>query len=59
MGGRVKEMKNQIQEYRREMRKFRSRRDAYGVRKYNEARSEFLKLLERQEVYWKQWAKQF
>lgn len=52
-------MKNQIQEYRREMRKFRSRRDAYGIRKYNEARSEFLKLLERQEVYWKQRAKKF
>lgn len=41
------------------MRKLRSRRDAYGVRKYNEARSEFLKLLERQEIYWKQRAKQF
>ncbi|KAL8125864.1 hypothetical protein AgCh_013243 [Apium graveolens] len=41
------------------MRKFRSRRDGFGVQKYNEARCEFLKLLERQEVYWKQRAKQF
>ncbi|KAL8097541.1 hypothetical protein AgCh_030606 [Apium graveolens] len=39
--------------------RFRSRRDAYGVRKYNETREEFLKLLERQEVYWKQRSKQF
>lgn len=58
-GGKLKEMRERIQYYRKEMRKLRSRRDAYGVRKYNEARGEFLKLLERQEVYWKQRAKQF
>lgn len=36
-----------------------SRRDAYGVARYNEARNEFLKLLEKQEVYWNQRSKQF
>lgn len=41
------------------MRKFRSRRDGYGIQKYNDARNEFSKLLERQEVYWKQRSKQF
>lgn len=52
-------MRTQIQQYRREMGKYRSRRDAYGIQKYNEARDEFLKLLEKQEVYWKQRSKQF
>lgn len=56
-GGKTKEMKVKIQEHRREMRKFRSRRDAYGINKYNEARWEFLKLLEKIKVYWKQRAK--
>ncbi|XP_074347583.1 uncharacterized protein LOC141686447 [Apium graveolens] len=51
-------MKIKIQEYRKEMRKYRSRRDDYGVQNYNEARWEFLKLLEKQEVYWNQRAKQ-
>lgn len=52
-------MRCKIQGYRREMKKFRSRRDGYGVGKYNEARWEYMKLLEQQEVYWKQRAKQF
>ncbi|XP_074369753.1 uncharacterized protein LOC141711250 [Apium graveolens] len=58
-GGKVKEMRLQIQECINNMKKFRSRRDGYGVTKYNEAREEFLKLLEKQEVYWKQRSKQF
>lgn len=58
-GGKTKEMKYQIQAYRKEMRKMRSRRDEVGIRKYNAARWEFLKLLEKQEVYWKQRAKQY
>lgn len=58
-GGIVQEMKTKIQFYRQQMRKFRSRRDGYGVKKYNDARWEFLKLLEKKEVYWKQRAKQF
>ncbi|XP_074346272.1 uncharacterized protein LOC141685047 [Apium graveolens] len=58
-GGTVKELSNKIKNCRGIMIRFRSRRDAYGVRKYNETREEFLKLLERQEVYWKQRSKQF
>ncbi|XP_074378458.1 uncharacterized protein LOC141719995 [Apium graveolens] len=58
-GGKVKEMKIKIQEFRKVMRKYRSRRDNYGIEKYNKARWEFLKLLEKKEVYWKQRAKQF
>ncbi|XP_074362468.1 uncharacterized protein LOC141702742 [Apium graveolens] len=38
---------------------FRSRRDAYGVEKYNRARNEFHELLKRQEIYWQQRSKQF
>lgn len=41
------------------MKKFRSRRDREGIRKYDDARWEFLKLLEKQEIYWKQRSKQF
>lgn len=55
----MKEMRMKIQQYRKEMRKYRSRRDSYEVSKYNEARDEFLKLLEKQEAYWKQRSKQF
>lgn len=55
----MQEMRNEIQYYRKEMRRLRSRRDEYGVSKYNEARWEFLKLLEKQEVYWKQRSKPF
>ncbi|XP_074336841.1 uncharacterized protein LOC141674013 [Apium graveolens] len=40
------------------LKQYRSRRDAYGVQKYDEIRWDFLKLLEQQEVYWKQRAKQ-
>lgn len=43
----MKEMRKKIQEHRALMKKFRPRRDAYGVTKYNEARWEFLKLLEK------------
>lgn len=38
---------------------YRCRRDVVGIGRYNEARDEFLKLLERQEIYWKQRSKQF
>ncbi|XP_074328042.1 uncharacterized protein LOC141665954 [Apium graveolens] len=38
--------------------KLRSRRDTQGINRYNEVRDEYLKLLDRQEVYWKQRAKQ-
>lgn len=58
-GGKLKELSQQIKNCRWAMRKFRSRRDVLGVQRYNEARDEFLKLLERQEVYWKKRSKQF
>ncbi|XP_074336391.1 uncharacterized protein LOC141673539 [Apium graveolens] len=58
-GGKLKELKVKIKNCRGVLRKLRSRRDGYGVRRYNEVRWEFLKLLEQQEVYWKQRAKQF
>lgn len=58
-GGKAQEMQREIQQYRNDMRKLRARKDDYGVTKYNEARNAFLKLLERQKIYWKQRAKQF
>ncbi|XP_074323748.1 uncharacterized protein LOC141660660 [Apium graveolens] len=57
-GGINTKYKLQLQECRRLLRKLRSRRDMGGIHQYNEVRSEYLKLLERQEVYWKQRAKQ-
>lgn len=41
------------------MRKYRVRRDEYGIRKYKVARQEFHELLKRHEGYWQQRAKQF
>ncbi|KAL8125037.1 hypothetical protein AgCh_012638 [Apium graveolens] len=58
-GGTLKELSQKIKHSRWVMRKFRSRRDTLGVQTYNDARCEFLKLLERQEIYWKQRSKQF
>lgn len=55
----MKEFKQKLQRVRAELRKFRVRRDVYGVQKYNKARQEFLGLLKRQEDYWRQRAKQF
>lgn len=55
----MQNLKRRMKGYRHQLRKFRSRRDAYGIGRYNAARWEYLKLLEQQEVYWKQRAKQF
>lgn len=52
-GGKLKEWSQRIKSCRWDMRKYRSRRDNVGVQKYDDARSEFLRLLERREVYWK------
>lgn len=41
------------------MQRFRARRDRYGIQKYDDARDRYLSLLEQQEVFWKQRAKQF
>ncbi|XP_074337072.1 uncharacterized protein LOC141674252 [Apium graveolens] len=49
-GGLIKHLKSKLALYRKEMQCMRSRRDAYGVTKYNEARWNYLKLLEKQEV---------
>lgn len=58
-GGLVKEMREQLKACRLQMRKFRSRRDVQGIKEYNSARGEFLKLLEKQEIFWQQRAKQY
>lgn len=55
----MQELRGQIKECRLVMQKLRSRRDAYGMQKYDETRDRYLKLLEKQEVYWKQRSKQF
>lgn len=58
-GGVVKHLKTKLQFYRKEMKRMSSRRDETGVREYNEARWNYLKLLEKQDVFWSQRAKQF
>lgn len=58
-GGKVKELRNNLKICKQVMRRFRSRRDVIGIQRYNEAREEYLRLLERQEIYWKQRSKQF
>lgn len=52
-------MKMRLGTYRKEMQKYRSRRDSAGVRLYDQARWNYLKLLEKQEIFWRQRAKQF
>lgn len=58
-GGKSKELRSKINRCRGDLGKYRSRHDRMGVQKYREVREEFLKLLEKQEVYWKQREKQF
>lgn len=58
-GGISNEFKNKIQNCRMMLRKLRSRRDVEGIQNYNAARWEYMKLLDQQEVYWKQRSKQF
>lgn len=41
------------------MRRLRSRRDSGGVNSYKVARWNYLRLLEKQEIFWRQRAKQF
>lgn len=54
-----KEFKEKIRRCREKLRKLRARRDQHGIRTYNAVRWEFLQLLEKQEIYWKQRSKQF
>lgn len=58
-GGVNKEYREKLQLCRERLRRLRSRRDTLGVNLYNEVRWEFLQFLEKQEIYWKQRAKQF
>lgn len=58
-GGLIKHLKSKIAFYRKSMQRMRSRRDVHGVHLYNEARWNYLKLLEKQEVFWSQRAKQY
>ncbi|XP_074327069.1 uncharacterized protein LOC141665009 [Apium graveolens] len=58
-GGVSTEYKRKILICKERLSKFMSRRDVQGIQKYNEARWEYLNLLEKQEIYWKQCAKQF
>lgn len=54
-----KEYRQQSLELRIILRKLRSRRDIQGIQLYNEIRWEYLNLLEKREIYWKQRAKNF
>lgn len=58
-GGLVNEYKQQGRVLRTKLRKLRSRRDTWGINMYNEVRWQFMNLLEKQEVYWRQRAKNF
>ncbi|XP_074369831.1 uncharacterized protein LOC141711338 [Apium graveolens] len=58
-GGLIKEIRTQMEICHRDLKRYRSRRDHEGVLSYNKARWEFLRLLEKHEIYWKQRAKQF
>lgn len=58
-GGMVKEIRESIASYRKRMKNLRSRRDAQGVNQYNDIRGEFPRLIEKQEIYWQQRAKQY
>lgn len=58
-GGLIKKLKCKLSNYRKEMQNLRSRRDVNGVRKYNEARWNYLRLLEKQGIFWRQRAKQY
>ncbi|XP_074322934.1 uncharacterized protein LOC141659900 [Apium graveolens] len=58
-GGLIHEMKLNMGKYRKEMQRYRSRRDIFGIQKYDTARCHYLKLLEKQEIFWRQRAKQF
>lgn len=58
-GGLIRDIKQKMGNYRKEMQRYRSRRDISGIKKYNEARWQYMKLLEKQEIFWKQRAKQY
>lgn len=55
----VKEMRDQMDICRRDLKKLRSQRDVRGIQSYNHVRWEYMCLLEKEEVYLKQRAKQY
>lgn len=55
----MKNMQVNLVKWKNQMKLFRAQRDAQGVSQYNAARWEYLCLLEKQEIFWKQRAKQF
>lgn len=57
-GGASRKYKQELSKCRERLRRLRSRRDGVGIRMYNDVRWEYMKLLEKQETYWKQRAKQ-
>lgn len=58
-GGLVREMKSKMASYKSQIHRQRSGRDNQGVDQYNAVRWEYLCLLEKQEIYWQQRAKQY
>ncbi|XP_074337634.1 uncharacterized protein LOC141674831 [Apium graveolens] len=58
-GGLIKDLRKKLKLCRQEMQVLRGRRDSVGVGRYGEVRWRYLKLLEKQETYWSQRAKQF
>ncbi|XP_074351494.1 uncharacterized protein LOC141690607 [Apium graveolens] len=58
-GGLANEYKQQGRVFRAKLRKLRSHRDSLGINMYNEVRWQYMNLLEKQEVYWRQRAKSF
>lgn len=58
-GGLIREMKLKMRNYRKDMQRYCSRRDMIGIQKYDTARWQYMKLLEKQEILWRQRANQF
>lgn len=58
-GNLIKDMKEKLKKYRSDMRRLRTRRDEVGIWQYGEARWNYLRLLEKKEIFWRQRAKQF
>lgn len=52
-GGLIRDMKIKLAQYRTNMKRLRTRRDSDGVRMYGEVRWKYLKLLEKQETFWR------
>lgn len=58
-GGPICELKVRMENYRKEMQKYRSRRDKFGIQKYDTTQWQFMRLLEKQKIFCWQRAKQF